>query len=75
MKHSSLQGGLALSFVLALAACGGGSGGSSEAPHQDTRIDTAGRLAMAEDAATALRIFDLDSSAVVDNCNSNEAGS
>ena len=67
MKHSSLQGGLALSLVLALAACGGGSGGSSEAPHQDTRIDTAGRLAMAEDAATALRIFDLDSSAVVAN--------
>ena len=53
MKHSSLQGGLALSLVLALAACGGGSGGSSEAPHQDTRIDTAGRLAMAEDAAVA----------------------
>ena len=29
MKHSSRQGGLALSLVLALAACGGGSGGSS----------------------------------------------
>lgn len=67
MKHSSLQGGLALSLVLALAACGGGSGGSSEAPHQDTRIDTSGRLAIAEDAATALRIYDLDSSAVVAN--------
>ena len=68
MKHSSLQGGLALSLVLALAACGGGSGGSSsEAPHDNTRIDTAGRLAMAEDAATALRIYDLDSSAVVAN--------
>ena len=68
MKHSSLQGGLALSLVLALAACGGGSGGSSsEAPHDNTRIDTAGRLAMAEDAATALRIYDLDSSTVVAN--------
>lgn len=68
MKHSTLQGGLALSLVLALTACGGGSSGSSsDGPHQDTRIDTAGRLAMAEDAATALRIFDLDSSAVVAN--------
>lgn len=69
MKPSSLQGGLALSLVLALTACGGGSGGngSGEAPHQDTRIDTAGRLAIAEDAATGLRIYDLDSSAVVAN--------
>lgn len=71
MKHSSLQGGLALSLVLALAACGGGSGGSSSggtgAPHDNTRIDTAGRLAMAEDAATALRIYDLDSGTIVAN--------
>ncbi|MBT9512496.1 MAG: hypothetical protein IV104_09120 [Acidovorax sp.] len=67
MKTSSLQGGLALSLVLALAACGGGSDSSSEAPHDNTRIDTAGRLAIAEDAATALRVYDLDSSTVVSN--------
>jgi hypothetical protein len=51
----------ALFLSLLLAACGG-SGGSGPAPgHQDTAIDTAGRLAIAEDAAPSLRLHDLDS--------------
>ncbi|RQO79927.1 hypothetical protein [Acidovorax sp. FJL06] len=68
MKNSSLQGGLALSLVLALAGCGGGnSGGSSNDRHGSVKIDTAGRLAIAEDAGATLRIYDLDSASVVSN--------
>jgi len=50
-----------LCLTLLLAACGGG-GGSAPPPsgHQDTAIDTAGRLALAEDAAPTLRWLDLD---------------
>lgn len=50
-------------LCLALAACGGGSGGSGA--HDDSSIDTAGRLAIAEDAAASLRMLDLDSTQVV----------
>lgn len=70
MKTSSLQGGLALSLALALAGCGGGGGGnnsSSNDRHEPAKIDTAGRLAIAEDAGAALRIYDLDSARVVSN--------
>lgn len=66
MRNSSLQGGLALSLVLALAACGGGNSGSGDR-HESVKIDTAGRLAIAEDAGTALRIYDLDTSSVLSN--------
>jgi len=51
-------------LALAAAACGGG-GGSAEAPakeHENTAIDTAGRLALTEDAAATLRLYDLDGS-------------
>jgi hypothetical protein len=66
MKTSSLWGGLALSLTLALAACGGGDDGGNEDNHHEAEtIDSAGRLAVAEDAAAALRIYDLDSSSVV----------
>jgi hypothetical protein len=46
-----------------LTACGGGGGGDGDR-HENTTIDTAGRLAIAEDSATALRIYDLDSARV-----------
>lgn len=45
-----------------LTACGGGGGDSGD--HENTTIDTAGRLAVAEDAGTALRIYDLDGARV-----------
>ena len=67
MRTSFLKGGLALPIVLALAACGGGSGGGDDDHHDHTSIDTAGRLAIAEDAASALRIYDLDSGSVTAN--------
>ena len=67
---SSLWGGLALSLTLVLAACGGGGGSADEEHdhehgHEEETIDTAGRLAIAESAATSLRIYDLDSSSVL----------
>jgi hypothetical protein len=65
MRTSSLWGGMALSLAMVLAGCGGGGGGDSH--HDAETIDTAGRLAIAEDAATALRIYDLDSGSVVSN--------
>lgn len=66
MKTSSLWGGLALSLSLVLAACGGGGGeGDHDDHHDGATIDSAGRLAIAEDAAAALRIYDLDSSSVL----------
>jgi len=46
-----------------LAACGGGGGGGADR-HENTTIDTAGRLAIAEDAGTGLRVYDLDGSRV-----------
>ena len=55
---------LALAAVLALAACGGG-GGDDEHAHDDHAIDTAGRLAIAENASPTLRLHDLDSGQVV----------
>ena len=65
MKTSSLWGGLALSLTLALAACGGGDDGGNDGDHHTGEtIDSAGRLAIAEDAAATLRIFELDSSSV-----------
>jgi hypothetical protein len=61
MRTSLIRGGLALSVLLALAACGGGGG---EDHHDADTIDTAGRLAIAEDGAATLRIFELDSGSV-----------
>lgn len=52
---------LALAATAFLAACGGGD---DDHAHTNTVIDTAGRLAIAESAATGVRVFDLDSKAV-----------
>ena len=56
---------LALSLSIALAACGGGGNSGDGGHDKGETIDSAGRLAIAEDAATALRIYDLDNSSVV----------
>lgn len=60
VPHSRLPARLAalLSAVL-VTACGGG--GSDDAAHDNIRINTAGRLAVAEANASTLRIHDLDS--------------
>lgn len=55
---------MALAAAAMVAACGGGDD-KPEQEHTDTVIDTAGRLALAENAATAVRIYDLDSTSVV----------
>lgn len=52
---------LALAAAALVSACGGGDGDDA---HTNTVIDTAGRLAIAESAATGVRVFDLDSKAV-----------
>ncbi|MCI1191108.1 hypothetical protein MOJ79_04565 [Calidifontimicrobium sp. SYSU G02091] len=48
----------ALSIAVMFAGCGGGGGGGHD--HDDRFIDTAGRLVVAEQDATTLRIYDLD---------------
>jgi hypothetical protein len=53
---------LALAAAALVSACGGG--GDDDHAHTNTVIDTAGRLAIAESAATGVRVFDLDSKAV-----------
>lgn len=53
---------VALAAVALVSACGGG--GDDDHAHTDTVIDTAGRLAIAENGATGVRVFDLDSKAV-----------
>jgi hypothetical protein len=53
---------LSLSLSLVLAACGGGGGGADTDVGET--IDTAGRLAIAEDGAPSLRLYDLDSAGV-----------
>ncbi len=52
---------LALAAVLALAACGGGGDDDRDHDHDDYAIDTAGRLAIAENGTPTLRLHDLDS--------------
>lgn len=52
---------LALSVAALVTACGGGG---NDHTHTDTFIDTAGRLAIAENAASGVRVFDLDSKTV-----------
>lgn len=52
---------LALSVAALVTACGGGG---NDHTHTDTFIDTAGRLAISENAATGVRVFDLDSKTV-----------
>jgi hypothetical protein len=47
-----------------LAACGGGVEETKKEAHENTFIDTAGRLALAEKDARTLRVHDLDSNAV-----------
>ena len=54
---------LALCSAAFVAACGGG-GDSSEHGNGHHKIDTAGRLALAENGAATVRIFDLDSMGV-----------
>jgi ABC-type amino acid transport substrate-binding protein len=53
---------LALAAAALVSACGGG--GDDEHAHTNTVIDTAGRLAIAESAATGVRVFDLDTKVV-----------
>jgi len=52
---------LAGATLVLLAACGGG-GGDDGQDHQNTVIDTAGRLVTTEHAARAVRVHELDSS-------------
>jgi hypothetical protein len=57
--------GLALAALIALAGCGSDSGhGDHEHDEESVTIDTAGRLAIAEQGAPTLRLLDLDSGAV-----------
>lgn len=51
---------LATVLLAALAACGGSDGGHEDHDHGETRIDTKGRLAIAEHEAPALHVYDLD---------------
>lgn len=51
---------LATVLLAALAACGGSGGGHDDHDHGETRIDTKGRLAIAEHEAAALHVYDLD---------------
>jgi len=48
-------------LTVALAACGSGGG---EKAHENTVLDTSGRLAIAEQGSAVLRVFDLDAGAV-----------
>lgn len=57
--------GFAVAALLALAGCGSGGGdGDGDHGHDSVTIDTAGRLAIAEQGAPTLRVLDLDSGAV-----------
>lgn len=68
MKKQALHG-LRLAALCAvpllLAACGGGGGDEGHA-HENSTIDTAGRLAVTEKDAARVRIHDLDSGAAVE---------
>lgn len=66
-RHAGRRAAFALSLAatLALAACGGGGGDDDDHGHEHTRIDTAGRLAIAESGSPTLRLHDLDSASVV----------
>jgi len=57
---------LALSLITTalLAACGGGVEQEKEKPHENTTINTAGRLALAEKDGKTLRLHDLDSGSI-----------
>jgi len=55
-----LPASMLLASTLLLAACGGDSS-SSDDQHTDIEIDTAGRLALFDAEASALKIVDLDS--------------
>ena len=46
-----------------LAACGGSGGGDDHA-HENTTIDTAGRLTIAEIGSANVRVYDLDTARV-----------
>ncbi|MET0332728.1 MAG: hypothetical protein ABW190_00535 [Rhizobacter sp.] len=58
--------GLVLATTLALAACGGGVDAEPEHhdDHDEETIDTAGRLALAENGSVTLRVHDLDTYAL-----------
>jgi hypothetical protein len=53
-----------LASVCMLTACGGGVESEAEHKHENTAIDTAGRLAVTEVNTATLRIHDLDSGTV-----------
>ena len=56
---------LAAALVLAIAAgCGGSSSNDHDHAHGQTRVDTSGRLSIAESKVAALHVFDLDSNQV-----------
>ncbi|WP_417519475.1 YncE family protein [Marinobacter sp.] len=59
-----LKASVLLASTLLLTACGG-SNNSSDDAHTDTDIDTAGRLALFDTGASALKIVDLDSGDVL----------
>lgn len=62
--HALRLTALSAATALLLVACGGGGGG--ETTHENTAIDTAGRLAVAENGARTLRIHDLDNAGAVE---------
>jgi hypothetical protein len=51
---------LALATALTLSACGGGVDEPAQEPDEAETIDTAGRLAIAENGSVTLRLHDLD---------------
>jgi hypothetical protein len=56
---------MALAVAALVTACGGEGGSNDDHAHSDTVVDTAGRLALAENSAAGVRVYDLDSKAVV----------
>ena len=52
---------IALAAALALSACGGGGSDDAAHGHDDTQLNTAGRLAIADAGSPSLTIHDLDS--------------
>ena len=56
---------LAAALVLAIVAgCGGSGSNDHDHEHGQTRVDTSGRLSIAESKVAALHVFDLDSNQV-----------
>jgi cytochrome c5 len=51
---------MALAVAALVTACGGEGGSNDDHAHSDTVVDTAGRLALAENSAAGVRVYDLD---------------